>query len=184
VGRDVAGTLVLVVGPSGAGKDTLIAAAREALSDDLGFVFPRRIVTREAVKELEDHDTINRENFVARRDEDGFALSWDAHGLSYALPKSILADLEAGRTVVANASRQVLGEAVARYGAQVVLVTADRAVRAARLSRRGRESEADVAARLAREGAALPPGVEATVIDNSADLGTAVTAFIAALRRF
>jgi ribose 1,5-bisphosphokinase len=184
VGRDVAGTLVLVVGPSGAGKDTLIAAAREALADDPGFVFPRRIVTREAVKELEDHDTISREDFAAWRAADGFALSWDAHGLSYALPKSILADLEAGRTVVANTSRQVLGEAVARYGTQVVLVTADRAVRAARLSGRGRESEADVAARLAREGAALPPGVEATVIDNSADLATAVTAFIAVLRRF
>jgi ribose 1,5-bisphosphokinase len=180
----VAGTLVLVVGPSGAGKDTLIAAAREALADDPGFVFPRRIVTREAVKELEDHDTISREDFAALRDEDGFALSWDAHGLSYALPKSILEDLDTGRTVVANTSRQVLGEAVARYGAHVILVAADRAVRAWRLSGRGRESEAEIASRLAREGAALPPGVEATVIDNSGELATAVADFIGALRRF
>src|SRR6185295_15951480 len=39
------GRLVLVVGPSGAGKDTLIAGARAACRDDATVVFPRRVVT-------------------------------------------------------------------------------------------------------------------------------------------
>src|SRR6266403_915074 len=42
------GRLVLVVGPSGAGKDTLLGLARAVCADDGSVIFPRRAVTREA----------------------------------------------------------------------------------------------------------------------------------------
>ena len=42
------GVLVLVVGPSGAGKDSLLAAAQHVLAGNTGFVFPTRDVTRPA----------------------------------------------------------------------------------------------------------------------------------------
>ncbi|MHB1108953.1 MAG: phosphonate metabolism protein/1,5-bisphosphokinase (PRPP-forming) PhnN [Devosia sp.] len=178
------GALVLVVGPSGAGKDTLIAAAREALVGDGRFVFPRRVVTRDAIAELEDHDSIGREGFEAARRHGAFALDWEAHGLCYALPGSIDAAIAAGRIVVANVSRRVIPEALRKYDrARVMLITAEAVVRARRLAGRGRESAEDVAARLKREGAPVPEGVTPVVIDNSGALERGITAFIAALGR-
>lgn len=179
------GTLVLVVGPSGAGKDMLIGAARTALADDPRFVFPRRLVTREAVAELEDHDTIPRAAFAAGRASGAYALSWEAHGLGYALPATIADDLAAERVVVANVSRQVLPAAAMRYSCRIVHVTADPALRAERLAGRGRESGQEIAARLAREGAEVARGIApVTIIENSGPPEPAVEAFMAALRGF
>jgi phosphonate metabolism protein PhnN/1,5-bisphosphokinase (PRPP-forming) len=177
----MAGTLVLVVGPSGAGKDTLIAAARAQLAGDAAFVFPRRLVTRHAVPQLEDHDTMSWEEFASG----DFALSWEAHGLGYALPRVIEGDLDEGRTVIANVSRKVIANAAARYACGIVVITATPEVRAARLAGRGRESATDVAARLAREGAEVPAGLaQVIVVDNSGTLEPAVDAFVAAIRVF
>jgi ribose 1,5-bisphosphokinase len=178
------GALVLVVGPSGAGKDTLIGAAQQALSGDARFVFPRRVVTRDAVAELEDHDSVDRAGFEAARRSGRFALDWEAHGLCYGLPGSIDAAVAEGRIVVANVSRRVIPEALRKYArARVLLITADAAVRARRLAGRGRESAAEVEARLKREGAPVPEGVTPVTIDNSRALEGGVAAFIAALRR-
>ncbi len=176
------GALVPVVGPSGAGKDTLIVAARKALRGDERFVFPRRIVTRDAVAELEDHDSLDREAFDAARRRGAFALDWEAHGLCYGLPGAINADIAAGRIVVANLSRRVLADALAKYRrTRVVLVTARVEVRAQRLAGRGRESAEDIAARLNREGAPVPAGVRPIVIDNSDVLEAGIAAFAEAL---
>lgn len=176
------GALVLVVGPSGAGKDTLIAAARHAFLDDPRFCFPRRIVTRHAMAGLEDHDSLDRDSFLRARESGRFALHWEAHGLCYALPGGVDADVAAGRIVVANASRRVLPEALGKYPeARIVVVTADPDVRARRLASRGRETPDDIEARLRREGEPVPPGVVPTVIDNSGALEAGVAAFLAAL---
>jgi ribose 1,5-bisphosphokinase len=177
------GRLVLVVGPSGAGKDTLINKARAALAGDKRFHFVRRVVTRDADAGLEDHDTMSAAAFAEAKRNGAFALSWDAHGLSYGLPAAIDDEIAAGRVAVANGSRRVIGDALTRYpNAQIVLVDAPQDVRAARLVGRGRESLAEVSARLARE-APLPAGLKVTRIDNSGAMETALAAFLAALRR-
>jgi ribose 1,5-bisphosphokinase len=174
--------LVLVVGPSGAGKDTLLNAARAALANDANFVFPRRVVTRQAVAALEDHDSVSEAEFAAAQAAGAYALSWSAHGLRYGLPARLVDDLKAGRTVVFNSSRAMVAEAQAKFpGTRVVLVEATPEVRAKRLGGRGRETEAEIAARLAREVPAALPG--AIRVDNSGSLESGIAAFLAALRQ-
>lgn len=172
------GQLVLVVGPSGAGKDTLISAAKARFAGDPRFVFPKRLVTRTADRTLEDHDTISREEFDRLRANGECTLCWEAHGLGYIVPQSARDAVAAGRVVIANTSRKIVAEAVEHLpSVAVVVVTARPEVRAKRLAARGRETLADITARLTREGAPLPAGIAAVTIDNSGDLAEAVENF-------
>jgi len=163
VSADPRGHLVLVVGPSGAGKDTLIALARAALPNDADVVFPRRIVTR-AASSFEDNRSVSATEFAAGEARGDHVLSWQAHGLSYALSRDIDDDLRDGRTLVVNVSRQVVETARSRYAARginvsVVLVTAPPEVLAARLAERGRTSDGPLRERLERIGVAIVPDV-------------------------
>jgi ribose 1,5-bisphosphokinase len=178
------GALALVVGPSGAGKDTLLGAAKAALAGDDRFVFPRRVVTRDAMAELEDHDTLDRNGFNLEKLRGAYALDWEAHGLCYGVPAAIEAAMADGRIVVVNTSRRVIELALEKYPRCVVLlVTATPEVRAQRLAGRGRETADEVAARLRREGAPIPAGVEAVAIDNSGSLEDGIATFVEALQR-
>jgi phosphonate metabolism protein PhnN/1,5-bisphosphokinase (PRPP-forming) len=173
--------LVLVVGPSGAGKDTLINAAKLALAGDARFVFPRRAVTRPAMAELEDHDSVTPEQFALHEANGDYALTWEAHGLKYGLPASIRDDIAMGRVVVMNGSRAMVP--IAREplpGTVVVLVGASPQVRAQRLARRGRETAAQISARLAREVDVDIPN--AILVDNSGELEQGKARFLARLR--
>jgi ribose 1,5-bisphosphokinase len=158
------GRLVLVVGPSGAGKDTLIARAAGTCRGDRSVVFPRRVVTRPP-SPFEDNEFVSLTAFQDAAEQGAFALWWGAHGHMYGIGRGIDAELAAGRTVVCNASRAVVAAARERYAnVVVVLVTAPPAVLAARLAARGRASDADAAERLARADAVVvSPDV---VIDN------------------
>jgi ribose 1,5-bisphosphokinase len=144
------GRLLLVVGPSGAGKDTLIARARVACRDDATVVFPRRIVTRLA-SAFEDNEVMAQQAFEQAAARGAFAFWWSAHGHSYGIPLAVDFDIEAGRTVVCNVSRTVVGAVRARYANVVaVLVTAPREVLAARLAARDRPSDGSIEQRVGR----------------------------------
>ncbi len=174
--------LIAVVGPSGAGKDTLMAGARGALARDTRFRFVCRAITRPAEAGGEDHEALTEADFIVRRDTGGFALHWQAHGLHYGIPRDIEDDMAARRVVIANLSRAVLYEAGARYRLRVLNITAPLELLAARLAARGRESAAEIAARLARE-VALPDGLDIERVLNDADVAAGVARVLAALNR-
>ncbi len=166
-----------VVGPSGAGKDTLIRGAL-ATRPDLRLV--RRVITRPTGAGGEDFEGVSLHAFIARRDRGEFALHWDAHGLSYGIP----ADQLAGPgDVIFNGSRAALAEAARVFpDLSVIVVTAPDAVLAARLASRGRETGADIRARIARAAVALPAGIAVRTVVNDASEAEGIARFLAALQ--
>lgn len=144
------GGFILVVGPSGAGKDTLLGLARAKLDADPHFLFPKRIVTR-ASSPWEDHDTLDEAAFEAAERQGRFALSWRAHGLGYALPAMTADAARNGQVVVCNVSRQVVASSRRLLpNVSVVEVTAPPDILLARLAARSRREDGDLKARVSR----------------------------------
>lgn len=175
----MSGRLFAIVGPSGVGKDTLIAGLIAARP---GVHRARRTITRPPA-ESEDFESLPAAEFAALRGAGGFALSWLAHGLGYGIRAAELAPLAAGRDVIFNGSRAALPECLAAYPAlRVIEITASPAVLQARLAGRGREAAAEIDRRLERAALALPPGLGAVRIFNDGPPEAGIAALIAALQ--
>jgi len=144
------GRLVLIAGPSGAGKDTLLDRAKAACNAEQSVIFARRVVTRRAT-EAEDHDSLDESAFMRAAAAGDFALWWEAHGLKYGIAKEIDESLRAGCAVVCNVSRGTIPAARRRYGSvTAVLITAPADVLTRRLLSRNRATDHSLTDRLAR----------------------------------
>jgi ribose 1,5-bisphosphokinase len=181
-----AGRLVLVVGPSGAGKDSVLGWVRGRLESESALPpvrFAQRIITRPADAGAERHVPVDRARFEQLRDEGAFALWWSANGHSYGVGSEIRSWLQAGETVVVSASRAHLPQALCAFPrSTVVLITASASVIRERLLERGRESREEVDARLARgQSLALPPDIDPVEIVNDGELAKAGRRLLAVL---
>lgn len=177
------GAFVAVTGASGVGKDALLAAARTTVGDDVHF--PTRVITRGSGGG-EESTPMGEAAFTAAREAGGFAVWWQAHGLSYAIPTSADAAVLDGRVVVANVSRGALQALEQRYARLVVVcVTVSDPVRARRLRARGREEGEAVEQRLSRPDPA-PDRVPDEVIRNDGSIaegGAQLLRIISAVQR-
>ena len=166
------GCLILIVGPSGVGKDSLINGFRSEAPG--GFFFPRRSITRPKTDDSEDFIPVAPKAF----DPNEYWVAWEAHGLSYGVPDSVQTALAAGQHVMVNASRNTISLFESLHNRILVLnVTATPEAIAARLAARGRETEDEIRARLARSASGQVTTAELVNIDNSSDLATAQQAF-------
>lgn len=179
----MSGTFFAVVGPSGAGKDTLIDYARDRLAEDGRFIFPARVISRPKDAGGEDHIATSENEFARLKAAGAFLIDWQVHGLSYGIPAEVSEHLDAGAFVVANLSRGALEPLRDRVPSlKTVHVTAPIDVIARRLSQRGRESADEIEQRLERAGYRVPASVSTVTVCNAGPLEEAGEALVALLR--
>lgn len=180
--------LFYVMGESGAGKDSLLAYARERIGagTEAGspVVFAHRYITRPPTGEGENHVALSPTEFAQRQALGAFALDWESHDCRYGIGVEIDAWLAAGASVVMNGSRAFLERAVQRYGERLSLVEiqVDPLVRAQRLASRGRESGEALDKRVAHRVQWTPPeGIPFAAIANNGTLAQAGDRLVAVL---
>lgn len=177
------GRLFYVMGASGVGKDSLLAFVRQA-GDPRHVAVAHRYITRPAKAGGENHIALSEAEFRARLGAGWFALHWRSHGFFYAIGREIDLWRQAGINVVLNGSREYLPEALEAYPDLVpVLITAEPALIAGRLTARKRESETEIAERLKPRDELIPLPETVVKIDNSGAMELAGTALLALVGR-
>ncbi|KIN78792.1 phosphonate metabolism protein/1,5-bisphosphokinase (PRPP-forming) PhnN [Sulfitobacter mediterraneus] len=162
------GRLIAVVGPSGVGKDSVLEGLAEA---DPSLHLVRRTITRAPELGGEDYDAVSVAEFNDMAASGKFALHWGAHDLLYGIPASIQTVLARGQDCLANFSRSALLAGDAAFAHFCVLsITGRPETLASRLKVRGRESEAQIAKRLAQAAKPLPNELKVMTISNDGAL--------------
>lgn len=177
--------LFYLMGPSGAGKDSLLFRCRERLSERACLI-ASRYITRPPELQGENHLWLTEAEFQQRLMLGTFALHWEANGYRYGIGLEIDRWLELGLDVLVNGSRAHLEQARMRYGERLVplLLQVDPELLQQRLSARGRETPEEIAVRIerARRLSAERPA-DAIVIDNSGELEMALEQLLQAVQR-
>lgn len=178
------GRLFYFVGPSGAGKDTLLQWVRQRIGDNAGTVFARRTITRQAhASEL--HEAVSEDKFWKLASAGHFAMAWQANGLCYGIRRGIEAELMAGRDVFVNGSREYVPQLQLLFPhARVIWIEADLSQIRARLQNRQRETGAALLRRLERASQFPPPDTHRVFrIENSGPIDIAGARLMNVLRR-
>lgn len=163
--------LIYIMGPSGCGKDSLMAEARLRLPAEAPVVFAHRYITRPADAGGENHVALNRAEFQLRLSCGLFALSWESHGFAYGIGREIDIWMEAGLSVVVNGSRAALSAALIAYPDLLpVLVEVPEEILRERLATRGREGDGEIRSRLAQARMSVNAPSAMVRFDNSGPL--------------
>jgi ribose 1,5-bisphosphokinase len=177
--KDFQGTLFLITGNSGSGKDSIIAGVINKYPSGLLKIHaPKRYITREA-SEFEKNIVITPEIFKEMKEQGKFALSWQIYDLNYAIPIEIENFLEKGHPVIINVSRNIVKQAKEIYKkVKVIFIEVPLEITLQRIKDRKRESEELLKERIerARKNQKFP---EADfTIDNSGKLEDAINDFL------
>ena len=178
-----AGSLVYLMGPSGAGKTSLLDYARREIDGSLPVVFAHRYITRPLGSDNENYIALSPAEFELRKKRGVFAFDWQAYGFSYAIGLEIRLWLRAGLTVVVDGSRAHFASHDLAVGNLVpVLITVGRDELRRRLTARQRDDREAIERRLQRADKFAPADLSLVTIDNSGPIDRAGPAFIALLR--
>ncbi|MFW9781420.1 MAG: hypothetical protein ACFFFB_03960 [Candidatus Heimdallarchaeota archaeon] len=169
------GTLFLIVGNSGSGKDSIISGVVNNYPSHLQQLYaPKRYITRRP-SEFEDNISITTEQFKEMEKKGKFALKWHIYELDYGISLEIEEWLKKGHPVIINVSRTVLDEAREKYvNIKVIFIEVPFEITYQRIKDRKRETQDLLNKRIerARNNQKLP---EADfIVDNSGDLKQAI----------
>ena len=163
----MSGLWVFVCGPSGSGKDSVIDAARQAVSGRSDIGFARRMVTR-PVQPGSDHDPVTAPDFTGLLQAGGLCWHWQAHGFCYGIASHYTGAVRAGCLVVVNGSRVHVNSLPPSSDLRVVRISTDPDRLAIRLAQRARDSDMAVAERLARNAAFAGMQADCVIVNDEA----------------
>ncbi|OEJ66711.1 phosphonate metabolism protein/1,5-bisphosphokinase (PRPP-forming) PhnN [Magnetovibrio blakemorei] len=177
------GTLFLVIGPSGVGKNSLISEARAKSLGEEGTVFPRLYITQPEDIQGDAHIPLSAELFETMLSRGDMLLEWRERKLRYGVPKAVAQHLERGRNVVVSVSRTVVDDARTRFKpVKVLYINVDENTLSQRLKARGRESNAEIKLHVQRAHEYLISGDDVVMIDNNGELADTLSSFLATIR--
>lgn len=145
----MSGGWIFVCGPSGAGKDSVMALAQQIVGGRRDIVFARRMVTR-PTQQGSDHDPVTESDFHALVQASGLRWHWQAHGFHYGIAKDYAAEVKAGRRVVINGSRAHVQALLSSPDIRLIQITAGPNQLAQRLAQRGRDTASAIDERMTR----------------------------------
>jgi ribose 1,5-bisphosphokinase len=159
--------LIYVMGPSGAGKDSVLGWLRKHLPAGMPVHWAQRTITRPVSGQGETHEAIDIASFLELKNQSQFALTWQANGLHYGVRHTELKALQQGDWVFVNGSRGHLHHVQQSHpGLQMVHITADSATLMQRLTARQRETPDQIRQRIERANAFAVPQAVIQILNN------------------
>jgi phosphonate metabolism protein PhnN/1,5-bisphosphokinase (PRPP-forming) len=169
------GTLFLIVGNSGSGKDSIISGVVKEFLNLKPIYVPKRYITRPP-SETESNISVSTQEFKELDEKGALALKWHIYQLDYGIPIEIEDWLKKGNPVIINVSRTVVKEAREKYvNVKVIFIEVPFEITLQRIKDRKRESSELLQERIerARKNQKFP-GAD-FIVDNSGNLSEAIT---------
>lgn len=143
--------LFLIIGNSGAGKDSIIKSIQEKFPPKVyELKVPRRVVTRQS-SDTENFESVDTETFHRLRESGDFVFEWASYEHFYGIRKEIIDWLKKGHPVMVNVSRNIIEQAKQKFpNAKVIFIRVPLEISADRIIERGRESYEEVLNRVVR----------------------------------
>lgn len=178
------GTLFLIVGNSGSGKDLIISEVIKEYPPYLKQIYaPKRYITRPS-SEFESNTSVTKIKFKELEEQGVFALSWHIYELDYGIPKDFEDWLEKGHPVIINISRTVIEVVRKKYKkTKVVFIEVPFEITLQRIKNRKRETEELLKNRIERAKQNQKLSTADFTVNNSGELIDAVNQLLEYIKK-